>query len=192
MTFLNYRNTPCQHMYASSPQLLMGRRTRTSLPTTTKLLQPRVVNATKQLEHKKQRMIVTHDSQARDLRPLKKEQDVTVRPTEDETWIRETVTEQCDDRSYKVQVENGVLWRNRIHIREVPSYQRTEAEVSCYHHDGGDLHQTPQAQSLPQPMTTPPMADTCKPGSQPSTSFTPVRPKKATALPKRLNDFIVR
>ncbi|EEC06081.1 hypothetical protein IscW_ISCW004380, partial [Ixodes scapularis] len=42
MAFLNYCNMPLQHMNASPAQLLMGRRTRTLVPTTAKQLQPRI------------------------------------------------------------------------------------------------------------------------------------------------------
>lgn len=55
-----------------------------------------------ELEHKKRRMIANHDSRAKEVRPLKEGQDVTVRPTEDGAWIKGTATEQCDHRLYKV------------------------------------------------------------------------------------------
>lgn len=92
MAFLNYRNTPLQPMHASPPQLLMGRRRRTSLPTAIKRLQQKVVNAAKQLEHEKQRIIANYDSRDKDLHPPKEGQDVTVPPTENGTWMKETVT----------------------------------------------------------------------------------------------------
>ncbi|XP_042148029.1 uncharacterized protein K02A2.6-like [Ixodes scapularis] len=193
MAFLDYRNTPLQHMKASPAQLLMGRRTRTSLPTTTKLLQPRVVNASKRLQEKKRRMIFYHDRQAKDLHPLKKGQKVTVRPTKDGMWTKATVTEQCGDRSYKVQVSDSVLRRNRVHIRGIPDYQQPDAETPSEPQDGCDQHATPQAKSLPQlePAVVTPTQKSQEPGPQPSSNFTPVRPKRSTTLPKRLQDFIV-
>ncbi|KAM7281464.1 uncharacterized protein ISCGN_006128 [Ixodes scapularis] len=49
MAFLDHRDTPLQHMHAIPGQLLMGRRTCTCVPTTTKQLLPKTVSATNQL-----------------------------------------------------------------------------------------------------------------------------------------------
>lgn len=149
-------------------------------------------------------MIVNHDSRAKDLHPLKKPQDVTVRSTEDATKMKGTVTKQCDDRSYSVKVGSSALRRKRIHIRETPSYHYKEDEDTCYPQGRGDQLGMPQCRGFPQPgatiliadtkvQGTTPMPDTHKPRGQPrqpSTSFITVRPRGATALLKRLNDSI--
>ena len=45
---LNYRNTPTEGLSTSPAQRLMNRRTRTTLPTTTLLLKPEVINEEKE------------------------------------------------------------------------------------------------------------------------------------------------
>ncbi|XP_040356411.1 uncharacterized protein K02A2.6-like [Ixodes scapularis] len=192
MAFLDHRNTPLQHMHASPAQLLMGRRTRTCVPTTTKQLLPKTVSARNQLEQKKRRMVFYHDKQAKDLHPLSMGQDVMVLPTKEALWTKGTIKEQCGDRSYKVQVSDGVLRRNRVHIRDVPSCQQAEADVPTTTQDDRGHHRTPQVKSSPQrePDTTP-VPETYEPDHQFAPIHTPTRPKRTAALPKKFQDFIV-
>ena len=47
LALLNYRNTPTEGLSTSPAQRLVNRRTRTTLPTTTLLLKPEVINEEK-------------------------------------------------------------------------------------------------------------------------------------------------
>ncbi|CAN7947343.1 unnamed protein product [Ixodes pacificus] len=191
MAFLDHRNTPLQHMHASPAQLLMGRRTRTYVPMTTKQLLPKAVGARNQLGQKKRRMVFYHDKRAIGLHPLSMGEDGIVLPTKEALWTKGTIKEQCGDRSYKVQVSDGVLRRDRVHIRDAPSCQQAEADVPTTQ-DDREHHRTAQVKRSPQrePDTTP-VPETYEPDHQLAPIRTPTRPKRTAALPKKFQDFII-
>lgn len=169
MAFLDYRNTPLQELNASPAQLLMGRRTRTTLPTSSELLQPKTVDVSDKRKEKRLKTMYYYNRQAKDLPSLGEGQSVTVRPLKGRTWVKGTIIRGVDERSYDVQVGDSVLRRNRVFIRPIPS-----ATVDNNQHE--------------QPDTTTQPKDT---SATSQTNHTPVRPRKTTKLPKRLEDFVV-
>ena len=73
LTLLEYRNFPISDTLGSPAQRLMGRRTNTLLPTTTKLLQPKLINPQavhKELRQRKTRQKYYYDRHTATLRPL--------------------------------------------------------------------------------------------------------------------------
>lgn len=127
MAMLAYRSTPLENGYSSS-ELLMGRKLRTTLPVTDKQLRPclpkeRVV---RDKERKlKQRNKTNFDSRHKvtDLRPLQ---------PGDTVWIPEnkaegTIVEQSDPRSYTVQVQDGIIRRNRRDLIVLPDPQESDS-----------------------------------------------------------------
>ena len=72
LALLDWRNTPTEGMGTSPAQRLMGRRTRTLLPTHHNLLKPRVAEETnRQLENRKKTQKRTYDKRSHPLPPLK-------------------------------------------------------------------------------------------------------------------------
>ena len=70
MAILDYRNTPTQGMESSPVQRLMNRRTKTLLPTTKSLLQPKVTypeRAAQQLERRKEQQARYYNRASKDL-----------------------------------------------------------------------------------------------------------------------------
>ena len=73
LALLEYRNTPISDKLGSPAHRLMGRRTKTLLPTTTKLLQPKLINpqaAHKELKERKARQKYYYDRHTAILKPL--------------------------------------------------------------------------------------------------------------------------
>ncbi|KAK3752981.1 hypothetical protein QZH41_016289 [Actinostola sp. cb2023] len=119
---LDYRNTPTQGLETSPAQRLMNRRTKTLLPTTKTLLQPRVYYADKeqsQLKQRQERQRAIYDKNARDLPPLCEGDTVRMKPFRpgERMWRKAIVTEMLDDRSYYVESQDGGTYRrNRQHL----------------------------------------------------------------------------
>lgn len=72
MAFLDYRNTPLQELNASPAQLLMGRRTRTTLPAASVLLQPKTIDVSEKRKARKQKTTFYYNRQAKELPRLVK------------------------------------------------------------------------------------------------------------------------
>ncbi|CAN7980551.1 unnamed protein product [Ixodes pacificus] len=134
LSFLDHRNTPCQSRKASPAQLLMGRRTRTTLPTTNALLKPRTLNRQTEWKNKTRRMQDYYNKTARELPTLKKGDTVRVQPFTpgsqcEKGTVMEPVTTTgpvCSKlvnsnrangpRSYNVNIYGKTLRRNRVCI----------------------------------------------------------------------------
>lgn len=118
---LNLRNTPRDGM-GSPAQRLLSRRTRTTLPTSTKLLKPKSLNTTqvsKQLKAARQQQKRYHDKSARNQRPLKPNE--TVRMQTDKGFQKLAVVKSTrkSPRSYLVTSDGADYVRNRRHLRPV-------------------------------------------------------------------------
>ena len=113
LAILAYRSTPLENGYSPS-ELLMGRKSQTTLPTTPKQLKPsipkeRVVREKERKLKKKNKRNFDNRHKARDLQPLQ---------PGDTVWIPEnksdgTIVEQSNPRSYTVRVQGGTIRRNR-------------------------------------------------------------------------------
>ena len=120
LALLDYRNTPTQHVGSSPVMRLMGRRTKTLLPTKGKLLQP--TNATlekEKIDKAKVKQAVYYNRTAHQLTPLTVGETVRVK-TPNRPWEKGTVTNtKLDTRSYEVKTEAGASYiRNRKHLRK--------------------------------------------------------------------------
>jgi len=108
MAILDYRNTPTQGMDSSPVQRLMNRRTKTVLPTSRALLQPRMTYPEKDQPNlaKRQKQQVRYFNQgARDLRDLAEGDVVRMKPFRlgDKVWKKAIVTAHLDERSYSLK-----------------------------------------------------------------------------------------
>ncbi|XP_064468672.1 uncharacterized protein K02A2.6-like [Ornithodoros turicata] len=116
----SYRATPLGNGF-SPAELLMGRRLRTSLPTAASLLSPKTPdrNQLRQWEERRIEMQKRNYDQrhgVRTLTPLRQGERV---------WITDTrssgVVQAAAPRSYNIQMDDGVLRRNRFHLIPVLS-----------------------------------------------------------------------
>ena len=119
LAILDFRNSP-SHDGASPVQKLMSRRTKTRLPTTPKLLKPKVQpGVSKKIKETKEKQAEQYNKAAKNLAPLKVGQHVKVFNFQNHQWsIAATVIQKLPNRSYIVQVKNGnKLRRNRRHLK---------------------------------------------------------------------------
>ena len=124
LALLEYRNTPISDTLGSPVQRLMGRRTKTLLPTTTKLLQPKLINPQavhKELRERKARQKYYYDRHTAILKPLAVGDTVMMRAKE--KWEPAMVIAICQDkpRSYIVNTPGGKQYRrNKHHLKPSP------------------------------------------------------------------------
>ena len=122
LTILNLRNTPQQGIDLSPAQRLMGRRTKTLLPTNANLLRPEhaTPEIAEKLKFQQTKQQFYYNKTAKPLRPLQEGDIVRARPYQLNTssWQKATVTKRLDQRSYEIETDNGVtLCRNRAQLR---------------------------------------------------------------------------
>jgi len=123
IALLNYRNTPQEGLNYSPAQKLMGRRTRTLLPTTKTLLDPATIDdkSLRTQKEKKQETVASKFINRRELPTLSPGQKVRMQPIQSNVtnWKEARVNKQLSSRSYEVTDEAGNHYRrNRQHLRE--------------------------------------------------------------------------
>lgn len=171
LAILDHRNTPSEGMQSSRAQRLMSRRTRTLLPTSVKLLKPKLAEGVEEEKAKiKAKQAFYYDRNARDLPPLRKGDTVRVKPIKNpkEPWLKATVQDQVNLRSYKVVTDDGsTLRRNRKHLKVTPQMnEQTEPSstpqlpnpstlesVQQETDTGGDLQKSDNKIKSPTPTT---------------------------------------
>ena len=122
LAILNIRNTPQQGVGLSPSQRLLGRRTKTLLPTTEGLL--KTMHSTSDIADKlklqQARQQFYYNRTAKPLKPLQEGEVVRAQPyrINDKSWRKATVNKRLDERSYEILTDEGVtLRRNRSHLR---------------------------------------------------------------------------
>ena len=131
LAILAVRNTPTEGMDSSPAQRLLGRRTKTQLPTTAELLKPQGVNTDDvktRTQTRQQRQAHYYDKQARDLPPLEEGDVVRMRPftLNGKTWEKASVSKRLDERSYQVETEDATYTRNRVDLRKIQGANQEE------------------------------------------------------------------
>lgn len=120
LAILAYRNTPSQNMDSSPAQRLFSRRTKTLLPTSSKLLKPAVpTKVTEQIKSNKARQAYYHDKGSHSLPTLNTGDTVRIMPpSKRQEWQKAIVQNQVSPRSYEVMTEKRRVYRrNRKHLR---------------------------------------------------------------------------
>ena len=135
LALLNIRNVPTQGVDSSPAQRLMGRRTRTLLPTTQSLLEPRnPVNRheSEQLLLNQMRQAKYYNRSAHDLPVLGVGDTVRMKPfvLGQKSWNKAEVTRRLDERSYEIQSAGSTFRRNRQHLVKTakPSVQQNTTD----------------------------------------------------------------
>ena len=122
IALLDYRNTPVSDTLGSPAQRLMGRRTKTLIPTTEKLLQPKTINprsVQNELLKRKATQKFYYDRHTKTLPNLNIGDPVLIQAHD--TWHPAKVTKinHTTPRSYIVTTPTGRSYRrNRRHLRK--------------------------------------------------------------------------
>ena len=166
LSLLDYRNTPTEGVGSSPAQRLFGWRTKTLVPTSSRLLVPGLVHGVPhKLKERKAKQAYYYDRGAKELNRLKPGDVVRVklRPNSKE-WTRAAVDKEVDIRSYQVRTEDGRTYRrNRRHLRQTrePFLRATFVESST------DLAQQQQPKGVvPSGNVAAPEVPTRKPASE--------------------------
>ena len=171
---LTFAIPPTEGLGTSPAQRLFGRRTKTLLPTSGRLLRRPEFDTTSQLLHvQKNNQALYYNNGTKELRPLEPGNTVRIHPPKySQQWTPATVDKQVGVRSYQGITDDGRVYRrDRRHLRltaEVP--KQSPADVAICSSDPGPLpltkvdQVTPVWESTPQevakPQTTPnPQAD---------------------------------
>lgn len=119
LALLDWRKTPSEWMESSPVQRLFGRRTKTLLPTASRVLDPGLVQGAHQkLMARKTKQSQYFNQGTRELVALESGETVHLRLPGGKKWRKATVEEQDDIRSYQVRTEDGRIFRrNREHLR---------------------------------------------------------------------------
>ena len=123
LALLDWRNTPSEGMGSSPAQRLFGRRTRTLLPSSERLLKPKIVTGVSdKLVARQRRQAKFYNKGAKDLPALSKGDTVMMEPiTGHSGWKRAVVTECLGNRSYNIRTASGGVYRrNRRQLRYCP------------------------------------------------------------------------
>lgn len=118
LALLDWRNTPSEAIGTSPAQRLMGRHTRTLLPTHKNLLQPEVDGQTaNKLAHHKRIQKQQYDRRSRPLPPLSLGQAIRMKLPGKNKWSLGRCVTILPNRSYEVDVAGRRYRRNRRQLR---------------------------------------------------------------------------
>lgn len=134
IALLDFRNTPIDGVGLSPAQLLMGRRTRTRLPTSPKLLKPMYDADTirTRLTEKQQKQKSYYDKTAKPLPTLQPGEHVRLRNDDKGVWVPATVKRATSEpRSYVVESNGRDYRRNRRHILKEPAQAESHEEAGA-------------------------------------------------------------
>ncbi|ROL51227.1 Tripartite motif-containing protein 29 [Anabarilius grahami] len=132
IALLEYRNTPMEGIGLSSAQLLMGRRLRTKLPTSSALLTTEtMLQVHEQLEQRQKKQKQYYDRMAKYLPDLQPGEGI--RMQKGDSWKPAVVLEKHEQpRSFVVKTPDGKLFRrNRRHLRKTRETDSSTFEKSA-------------------------------------------------------------
>ena len=119
LALLSYRNTPADEKLGSPCQRLFGRRTKTTLPTSSSLLQPSLIQpkeVQEALQKRKEKQKLYFDRHSKDLPELKMGDSVRYE-TNKGLKSAQLIEKRKEPRFYMIRTANGmVLRRNRRHL----------------------------------------------------------------------------
>ena len=159
LAFLDWRNIPSEGLGTSPIQRLMGRRTRTLLPTHTKLLEPKVDSQTAD------KLAQKVDTKSQPLTPLQPVQAIRMKLPGDTKWSLGRCVKILPNRSYEVEVAGRCYRHNRHQLRttaETPPPPSVEQDLPHNHPQTAKTtkppstsHDTELAIDHDQPVTVP-------------------------------------
>ena len=118
LAFLDWRNTPTEGLGTSPVRRLMGRRTRTRLPTHTKLLKPQLDSETEaKLAQRKQKQELQYNKKSQPLLPIQPGRAIRKKLPGDTKWSLGSCVKALPNRSYEVEVAGRRYRRKRRQLR---------------------------------------------------------------------------
>ena len=129
MALVEWRNTPSVGMQSSPARRLMSRRTKSTLPVRTSLVEPKVVTGVKeQIKHKRREAKYYFDRRAKELPDLKIGEPVLIQTTDQrKTWEKGMCVKKLPNRSHVVESQGVSYRRNQKHVRpdkEIPAKEK--------------------------------------------------------------------
>jgi len=197
VALLQYRLSPVSGLPYSPAQMLMGRQIKGRLPTSAKLLRPRIVNARPLLLERQQEQKRQFDKNSKPLPPLRPGD--SIRVLRKGKWVPGVVkATHSAPRSYIVSCEGSDLRRNRRQLLSTPNV-RPPCAPSAFDSFLNDYGETPSQVEGPtepqdppyqppidveQPVTPPPAAGVQQPQAHD-------RPKRIRRLPEKFGDCVM-
>lgn len=120
LALLEWRNTPSEQLKLSPVQVMYGRRTRSTLPTTDVLLRPEnAILASQRLSSSKERQKQYYDRGSKERPPMAIGQTVRFKTDPNSgQWRKGEITETLPYRSYNIFTDDGSNWRRTSrHVR---------------------------------------------------------------------------
>ena len=141
LAILDYNSTPLEAVNLSPAQLLMSRRPRNMLPTSNKVLQPKIIDHAEvqdTINTHKYKQKKWHDSlPSKELQSLSTGQDIRVAPMPgQQEWFPAVVKSKLRDRTYLVENKSNQnkYIRNRVHIKpSTAAANRTQQSNNMEH-----------------------------------------------------------
>ncbi|XP_028394408.1 uncharacterized protein LOC114518588 [Dendronephthya gigantea] len=197
LALLSIRNTPQEGMASSPAQRLMSRRTKTTLPSMTNLLEPRVITGVQnRIQTQQKRQQRYYNKGTRMLEPLREGDTVKMQPVQlgQKKWATGKVVKNVGICSYKVVADSTTYIRNRKYLRKVgvedsaqdepltaPNEEHEQAAIEPeQHHEETVETQTPTIDQIPDAAT-----------DVTSQALTTRRSRRVITRPKRLNDYVI-
>jgi transposase InsO family protein len=151
LAMLEHRNTPSEGMSTSPAQRLFGRRTRSTIPTSRKLLEPTCMHSTNQeLQQAKTKQAYYYNKGSKKLPTLKVGDAVLMMPEKGKkSWRKGKVKAIASPRSYIVATDDGGNYRrHRRHLRKTvePDELDADIELPMEEHDLPDRQQLPECE----------------------------------------------
>ena len=204
LSLLNLRNTPRKAEAGSPSQRLFGRRTATKLPTSEKLLKPKLIEQEQIFKARKKNRETAkryYDRGAKGLEELRPGDTIRVR-TGKEWQPAKLITKSPQPRSYEIQTEAGNVWRRNRH-----DILKTK-EDHIYHPKPQDYYDSPpEIQDGPKPRLMSPPSPKAQQVSKPipMNPNSPVRDNighngndsyitrtgRAVSRPKKFDDYVM-
>lgn len=121
LAILAVGNNPTEGIDSSPAQRLLGRRTKTQLPTTAELLKSQGVNTDNvktRIKTQQQRQAHYYEKKARDLIPLEEGDVLRMRhfALNGKRWEKASMSNRLDEHSYQVKTEDATYRRNRVDL----------------------------------------------------------------------------
>ncbi|CAB3988096.1 Retrovirus-related Pol poly from transposon, partial [Paramuricea clavata] len=138
LAMLEHRNTPSEGMSTSPAQRLFGRRTRSTILTSRKLLEPTCMHSTKQeLQQAKTKQAYYYNKGSKKLPTLKVGDAVRMMPEKGKkSWRKGKVKAIVSPRSYIVATDDGGNYRrNRRHLRKTVERDESTTGVAKRNRD---------------------------------------------------------